>query len=900
MGVAGLWDVLRPAGKVRSLLEIPIVDGFEKNKDGVRGFRIGIDASIWFYHAAYGREGENPELRTLFFRCTRLMRSPYLPLFVFDGEERPNEKRGKRITGSHHWMVQGMQKMIEAFGFEWHIAPGEAEAELAYLNSIGVIDGILSDDVDNFLFGAEMVIRNPSAKLSGNKTHAAKNSAGKVDDFHTFVFNAKDLRSREDVQLTRGGLILIGLLRGGDYDQAGLPGCGVGIAHGLAKCGFGDSLFTAARSMSKTQLEHFVDGWREELREELRTNSKKLIGRKNPALARSIPSSFPDLDIVLSYTNPITSESKGITNFSRFNWEKEPDIAKIAGVCELYFEWGVKDIILKRFRRFLWGPAVLRILRRSTLLLDRQNGSPAIPATPGTKIRDSPASGTPSKMITQYFSALGLSSPQTRDGNSDDGEEDKLIAKIHLSRKHTSTDHILEYRLEIQPAQLVRLAESGIRGLRTEIQQNSLTPEEEEELGGDVEEDEKNVTPETKLRVWMPACLVDIAEPALAAEFRAKQEAKAMKKRAPKPTAKKPKAAKTDTPSKPSKQPSPPRPRAKTAKSTLDSSDEHNSDDDVLPSLPEFCKPSASQASQRTDMDDDSVDGPSGSIPPPTLPQPEKSRPASLRANIDGFLKASKRPTVAAKTSKVTTKTSRVASLFENIVYTDDTHEPPSVLTSSKSVPRDAAMLSSSRPTGKGIAAQRTPSILSLLDEDELPISNQPSTSSARAKAKPSTSFARRPFPLDFDDIDPPRKSLSQPTAFPTQSKLTRRRDTSDSETAASDSLQEKVRKSPRKSKSRDSPRHTRTQPSDILSRQRSVSPSPIRNRPLAMSQPKLTAIKYSYPPAGVIEISSDEEDEIPAARASPPKPLGFTSKQNTAAPPPKPRKDMSDIIDLT
>lgn len=38
-------------------------------------------------------------------------------------------------------------------------APGEAEAELAYLNRIGVIDGILSDDVDNFLFGATVVIR---------------------------------------------------------------------------------------------------------------------------------------------------------------------------------------------------------------------------------------------------------------------------------------------------------------------------------------------------------------------------------------------------------------------------------------------------------------------------------------------------------------------------------------------------------------------------------------------------------------------------------------------------------------------------------------------------------------------------------------------------------------------
>ena len=38
-------------------------------------------------------------------------------------------------------------------------APGEAEAELAYLNRIGVIDAVLSDDVDTFVFGAHTVIR---------------------------------------------------------------------------------------------------------------------------------------------------------------------------------------------------------------------------------------------------------------------------------------------------------------------------------------------------------------------------------------------------------------------------------------------------------------------------------------------------------------------------------------------------------------------------------------------------------------------------------------------------------------------------------------------------------------------------------------------------------------------
>ena len=53
-------------------------------------------------------------------------------------------------------------------------APGEAEAELAHLNSTGIIDVILSDDIDNFLFGAKVVIRKCAVTFyaaQSNNTH---------------------------------------------------------------------------------------------------------------------------------------------------------------------------------------------------------------------------------------------------------------------------------------------------------------------------------------------------------------------------------------------------------------------------------------------------------------------------------------------------------------------------------------------------------------------------------------------------------------------------------------------------------------------------------------------------------------------------------------------------------
>ena len=120
-GPSDTAQILRPSGTLRSLTHIAIVDGFEANPANLRGLRIGIDASIWFFHAAHGREGENPELRTLFFRCAKLASTPFLPLFIFDGPKCPKVKRGRRISGEKHWLVDSMKGIIEAFGFEWRM-----------------------------------------------------------------------------------------------------------------------------------------------------------------------------------------------------------------------------------------------------------------------------------------------------------------------------------------------------------------------------------------------------------------------------------------------------------------------------------------------------------------------------------------------------------------------------------------------------------------------------------------------------------------------------------------------------------------------------------------------------------------------------------------------------------
>lgn len=208
-----------------------------------------------------------------------------------------------------------------------------------------------------------------------------------------------------------------------------------------------------------------------------------------------------------------------------------------------------------------------RILRRAVVEADRKvfGDLNAVPSTPRKhRNRDEDACGTPSKMIASHFSSQPSQrrvdspssspmsvSPSKKARNADCVEKEALITKIHATRTHKITDGLLEYRLEIAPAQLVRLVNAGIQGTRQAPEVDDVyaaAAEEEEDEDSDSERSEgegnkkgkgvkkkKGTTefadPEEHVRMWMPACMVRLVEPELVAEYeeglRRKEEKKA-------------------------------------------------------------------------------------------------------------------------------------------------------------------------------------------------------------------------------------------------------------------------------------------------------------------------------------------------------------------------------------
>jgi len=242
----------------------------------------------------------------MFYRICRLLTLNIQLVFVFDGPGRP-WKRGKRGQGKIDNRERDLLKeILRCFGIPSHEAPGEAEAECARLQILGLVDAVWSQDSDCIMFGCTLWLRDDRVVKEKGSTDRSKENTAKNKKLARVV-KAADLKSH--LQIDQEGLVLYAMLVGGDYDEKGLPGCGSNTAMKVVKKGLG-------RGLCLCRNQRDCDDWALELDGVLRTPSGRGL---------VVPLGFPDFKTLVKYRNPKVSSDEILRNNSKLN----PDYTRL-------------------------------------------------------------------------------------------------------------------------------------------------------------------------------------------------------------------------------------------------------------------------------------------------------------------------------------------------------------------------------------------------------------------------------------------------------------------------------------------------------------------------------------------------------------------------------------------
>ncbi|KAL2265158.1 hypothetical protein VTJ83DRAFT_6258 [Remersonia thermophila] len=480
MGIKGIYKEIGPGDRI-ALCKLAI-DTLERTG---RPLRIAIDFSIWQFQVQAARGGSNPAIRTLFYRLVRLLGLAIHPIFVFDGPHKPAFKRNKRSSGRGDMVSTAMAKrLIRLFGFAMHDAPGEAEAECALLEQQGVVDAVLSEDVDTIMFGCRRTLRNWSAEGKGSKTPT-----------HVSMYEADKVAAGPS-GLDREGMVLVALMSGGDYLPDGIPGCGVKVAVEAAKAGFGRDLCRLKRADRDG-----LDAWKQRLVHELRTNESGFFRTRHKAL--EIPESFPNMEVLRYYTHPVVSREAAVERLKReFPQPSNLDILGLREFVRETFDWSFRIGAVK----------LIRVL-------------------------------APSLLVQRFLDRHGSADGQSADVERRKAQEGDLVKAITSRRVHASTDATPELRISFTPADIVKLdldsepvEEEGEGYGRSGIALNS-DDEFENEAGEEVGDGDRAKASSVKKPfdplqpelVWIPETLARLGIPLAVEDWEARQQAKGLR-----------------------------------------------------------------------------------------------------------------------------------------------------------------------------------------------------------------------------------------------------------------------------------------------------------------------------------------------------------------------------------
>jgi len=202
-------------------------------------------------------------------------------------------------------MVQECQALLRLFGLPYITAPMEAEAQCAELVHLGLVDGIVTDDSDIFLFGGTRIYKN--------MFNAAK---------YVECYLASELE--KEFLLDRRRLIRFAHLLGSDYTE-GIPG--VGPVTALEILTDFDTLTEFKEWCSRVQL-----GRPQDLENQLTTPFRRKF-RNTVQKRLFLPPGFPDMRVDEAYLHPEVD-----SNPEPFQWGV-PDLDKLRSFLMATIGW---------------------------------------------------------------------------------------------------------------------------------------------------------------------------------------------------------------------------------------------------------------------------------------------------------------------------------------------------------------------------------------------------------------------------------------------------------------------------------------------------------------------------------------------------------------------------------
>ncbi|PKA54841.1 DNA repair protein UVH3 [Apostasia shenzhenica] len=267
-------------------------------------------------------------------------------------EQRKLERNAESVSNE---MFAECQELLQMFGLPYIIAPMEAEAQCAYMEIANLVDGVVTDDSDVFLFGARNVYKN-------------------IFDDRKYVetYFMKDIE--DELSLSREKLVRMALLLGSDYTE-GVSGIGIVNAievvnafpeeDGLLKfkewvespdpailelhgSSSGSKLKRPSTTRRNTEegikdnidssasMEHDLGGAVDPSSVKAQFDTKKEVfmeKHRNVSKNWHFPTPFPSDSVIAAYISPQVDEST-----EPFSWGK-PDLPLLRQMCWEKFGW---------------------------------------------------------------------------------------------------------------------------------------------------------------------------------------------------------------------------------------------------------------------------------------------------------------------------------------------------------------------------------------------------------------------------------------------------------------------------------------------------------------------------------------------------------------------------------